>query len=323
MRSNTPCNIRPMVSEVSTMLGLFLPQILARAALVRVDQRETIMFNFASGIARRVGALACALAAAISPAVPATAQGDLLVAPTRIILDGPRGAEVVLNNVGTQTATYRISLELRRMRADGSLEEVTPENANAGERAMLDMLFYSPRRVTLPPNQPQTIRLGVRPPAGLPDGEYRAHMLFRAVPDATPVAAQAGGSANGGVSITLTPIYGVTIPIIVRQGQLQATAAIANPRLETRGNEHALLFDLSKQGNRSVYGEIHVSRAGVPAPVLVARGIAIYPERDSRIVTLPLTAEQAAALRGPVTISYTEDRDSGGATIAEVSAVLR
>lgn len=270
-------------------------------------------------IGRRLAALA-AMFAALSPA-PALAAGDLLVAPTRIVLDGPRGAEVVLNNIGDEPATYRVSLELKRMTAQGTLEEVSPEDATPAEQAMLDMLFYSPRRITLPPNQPQTIRLGVRPPAGLPDGEYRAHLLFRAVRDAVPVAEAA--APGSGVSIALTPIYGVTIPVIVRQGSLTATAAIANPRIESDGEEQALRFDLSKQGNRSVYGEVIVERPGAAEPLLVARGIAIYAEIDQRVVTLPLSAEQAVALRGPVHIRYIEDRDTGGATLAEVSGVLR
>lgn len=260
---------------------------------------------------------------AVSMPVAASADGDLLVAPTRVVLDGPRGAEVVLNNIGTEPATYRISLEIKRMREDGSLEEIDAANATPAERAMLDMLVYSPRRVTLPPNQPQTIRLGVRAPEGLADGEYRAHLLFRAVRDPVPVARDPNAPPPSGVSISLTPIYGVTIPVIVRQGSLTATAALANPRIVTRGSEYALQFDLSKQGNRSVYGEVQVLRPGASQPLISARGVAIYPEINQRIVTLPLTAEQATALRGPITIRYVEDRDTGGATLAEVSGELR
>ena len=51
--------------------------------------------------------------------------GDLLVAPTRLVLDGRRATEIVLNNVGDEPATYRISVEFRRMTADGNLVEVT------------------------------------------------------------------------------------------------------------------------------------------------------------------------------------------------------
>lgn len=274
-----------------------------------------------SAIFRRFSVPFAALLVMAGFAAPASAAGDLLVAPTRIILDGPRGAEVVLNNIGAETATYRISLELRRMREDGGLDDVPLENASPEERATLDMLFYSPRRVTLPPNQPQTIRLGVRPPEGLPDGEYRAHLLFRAVPDARPVVPAEGEPARG-VSISLTPIYGVTIPVIIRQGTLQATAGLANPRIVAGDPNPTLQLDISRQGNRSVYGEIQVLRQGSGEVLMQARGVAVYPERTMRTLALPISPEQAVAMRGPVTVRYIEDRDVGGATLAEVQAVL-
>ena len=63
-------------------------------------------------------------------ATPAQAGvGDLLVAPTRIILDGRKGTEIVLNNVGDEPATYRISVEFRRMTADGQLADVSRADA--------------------------------------------------------------------------------------------------------------------------------------------------------------------------------------------------
>ena len=47
--------------------------------------------------------------------------GDLLVAPTRIVLDGRKGAEVILNNIGEEPASYRVSVEFRRMTEAGDL----------------------------------------------------------------------------------------------------------------------------------------------------------------------------------------------------------
>ena len=87
-----------------------------------------------SAIFRRISAPFAALLVMAGLTAPAGAAGDLLVAPTRIVLDGPRGAEVVLNNIGSAPATYRISLELRRMRADGSLEDIPLDNATPQER---------------------------------------------------------------------------------------------------------------------------------------------------------------------------------------------
>lgn len=255
-------------------------------------------------------------------AAPAQAAGDLLVAPTRVILDGSRGTEVVLNNIGAEPATYRISLEIKRMTAVGGLDEIADDNVSPAERAALDMIAFSPRRVTLPPNQPQVIRVGVRIPEGTPPGEYRAHMLFRAVPDAAAPAA-AAEPAGTGVSIALTPIYGITIPVIVRVGDLGGDATIGEAWVGSTPDGPAFNFDLARTGNRSVYGDIEVTRPGLPEPLLVARGIAVYPEVGARQVSLRVPPDLAAKLKGPVRIRYTEDREVGGGTIDEAERVVK
>jgi hypothetical protein len=288
------------------------------------------MFRFAPRI------LALSLA---TIAHPALAAGDLLVAPTRVVLDGPRGTEVFLNNVGQQTATYRISMELKRMLPSGQVEDVPPEAANAREKSTLSMITYAPRRVTLAPNQPQAIRIGVRPPADLPDGEYRAHILFRAIPDAA-APAPSSSAPKQGVSIALVPIYGVTIPIIVRKGSLKVTAAISGIqkiRIDPATNEvftgktkiggatpvDAISFTLTRSGDRSTYGRIRVTKPGVTKPIFEARGIAVYTEVASRVVTLPVPPEVAAQLSGPTKVEYLEDSDTGGGMIAEAQVVIR
>lgn len=256
--------------------------------------------------------------------VPVQAAGDLLVAPTRVVLDGSRGTEVVLNNIGAEPATYRISLEIKRMTAVGGLEEIAEENATPAERTALGMIAFSPRRVTLPPNQPQVIRVGVRIPENTPPGEYRAHMLFRAVPDAAAaVAADAAKPAATGVSIALIPIYGITIPVIVRVGDLGAEAVIGDAWVAETPDGPAFNFGLTRTGNRSVYGDIEVTRPGANEPLLRARGIAVYPEVGAREVSLRVPPELAAKLKGPVRIRYTEDREVGGGTIDEAERVVK
>jgi P pilus assembly chaperone PapD len=270
----------------------------------------------------KAGALAL-VALTVFPLSSAFAQGagDLLVAPTRVVLDGARGTEVILNNIGTAPATYRISLELRRMRPDGSLEEVEQSAASAVEATTLSMISYAPRRVTLPPNQPQSIRIGIRAPQALPDGEYRAHMLFRAIPESK--AATASTAPKEGVSIALTPIYGVTIPIIVRQGNLSAKAAITDARIEKGAERDTFSFGLTRNGTRSTYGRIRVIKPGVDKPLIDARGIAVYAEVADRRVIFPVDAELSAKLKGPATIQYLEDIDAGGGVIAELQTVIR
>lgn len=278
-------------------------------------------FSNISRLTRALAGPAIAASAMIMVPAPAQAAGDLLVAPTRIVLDGQRGTEIILNNIGAETATYRISLELRRMSREGRLTAVTPEEANQMEQAAKSMIRYAPRRVTLPPNQPQAIRIGVRAPQDLPDGEYRVHMLFRAIPKAESVTEKT--NPQGGFSIALTPIYGVTIPVIVRQGNLQATAGIANGRIEENEDGKSFAFDLSRTGDRSTYGEIRITKPGLKEPLLVARGIAVYPEVNKRKVALPIPNEVAEQLNGQVSIEYYEPRNSGGGLIAKTQMVLR
>jgi len=244
--------------------------------------------------------------------------GDLLVAPTRVVLDGRRGTEIILNNIGDDVATYRVTAELRRMTAEGKLVDV--ELPNDKEKAAQEMVLYAPRKVTLPPNQPQAIRLSARAPAGLPDGEYRIHLLFRAVPPPLPQVAP--DKKMEGVAFQLRPIYGVTIPVIVRLGNLEAKAALANVRKVTDGGKPAISLEISRNGSRSTFGEIRVLKAGIEKPIAIASGIAVYAEVGQRSVTVPIDPEQAAYANGQVTVQYVEPTDTGPVTIAETSAVL-
>ena len=263
--------------------------------------------------------LAASLAATAAPA--GAGIGDLLVAPTRIVLDGRKGAEVILNNIGDEPATYRISVEFRRMTVDGSLVDVAEPSAE--DKLAEDMIVYAPRRVTLAPHQPQSVRVNARAPEGLPDGEYRVHLLFRAIPPAHPVSAAQPDEAPKGLRFALIPVYGVTIPVIVRFGNLQAKAGIANVHLETRDGKPQVAMDLSRSGDRSTFGEVRVLKAGVRDPIAIQKSVAVYKEVAMRHVSIPVDEAFKGALSGPVTVQYVETYDDGSHTIAETQAVLR
>lgn len=265
-----------------------------------------------------LGRLALAAPALLLAPSAQAGVGDLLVAPTRVVLNGSRGTEIILSNIGDDVATYRVSAELRRMTPQGKLTEV--EAPNDQEKAAQEMILFAPRKVTLPPNQPQAIRLSARAPEGLPDGEYRVHMLFRAIPAPQPVTA---AKKVDGIAFQLRPIYGVTIPVIVRLGNLEAKAALSNVRKVVDGEKQAISVDISRSGNRSTFGEIRVLKAGIEKPIAMAAGIAVYTEIGQRSVTVPIDPAQLANATGQVTIRYVEPTDTGPVTIAETSAVLR
>lgn len=262
-----------------------------------------------------------ALLALTGLGAPVHAAGDLLVAPTRIVIDNSGTTQIILNNIGAEPATYRVSLEVKRMNANGTLDDVPSESFSAVDNATLAMISYSPRRITLPPNQPQIIRVAIRPDPTLPDGEYRVHMLFRAIPTAAAATAQV--QTSGGLSVALTPIYGVTIPVILRKGAVEAVTSIANPRLNQANGRASLEFTMSRKGNGSIYGDVIVTKPGVAEPVLIARGIATYPEINERVVSIPIAPELAEQLKGPIKVQFVQPAVDGAGKLAEVQAVVR
>jgi hypothetical protein len=260
-----------------------------------------------------------AYAALLMPSA-GSAQGDLLIAPTRLVLDGRRGGEVILANQGNEPETYRVSLELRRMDENGNLVPVAEADANATEKAALAMIRYAPRRVTLPPSQPQAIRISARPGADLPDGEYRVHMSFAALPKVQPVTD--APADKSGIAIKLIPVYGIVMPIIVRKGTLTVTAGLANPRIVHGPHGDLFSVDMTRSGTESVYGDLLVYPQGAKDPAFIARGIGVYPEIGTRHATFPLTPEQATALKGQDRIEFREAPENGGALITSVEAPL-
>ena len=159
---------------------------------------------------------------------------------------------------------------------------------------------------------------------GLPDGEYRVHLLFRAIPPATPVVQAASSEPEKGLRFQLTPVYGVTIPVIVRLGNLQATAGIANVHLDKGKDGNSVVsVELSRSGKRSTFGEVRVLKAGVKQPIALQKAVAVYTEINSRKVEVPVSPAYKGDLSGPVTVQYVETFDDGSHVLAETQAVLR
>jgi P pilus assembly chaperone PapD len=248
-----------------------------------------------------------ALALGLAAATPARAQGDLLVAPTRLVLGGAGGGEVIVSNTGQRTTTYRISLVLRRMDAAGQIRPVDEAEARPSEAAALDMLNYAPRKITLAPGQSQTVRIGVRAPPGLATGEYRAHLLFRAVPDAPDVPSSTAPTPTAdGMSIQLTPIYGVAIPLIVRIGEVAGAAKLSAAKLEGPATAPQVTVTLGRSGARSVYGTLELREAGRAEPIAAMKGIAAYPEVDQRSVSMPIDPKRLAQAKGALSVRFVE-----------------
>lgn len=238
--------------------------------------------------------------------------GDLLVAPTRVVLEGNRrAAEVVLSNTGSKEATYRVELVHLHMDENGKYIELKDsELEKYGDKWADKMLRYSPHQVTLKPKETQTVKLMVRKVEGMPDGEYRSHLAFHANPQkAVGEDIEAPPVEEGKIAIRLLPVYGVSIPVIVRQGELSAKAGIS--ALKQEGKKATVT--LTRSGSRSVFGDVLLLSAGKVVGQL--RGVAVLPPATKRNVTIELAGNAV----GPLTAEYRARADEGGGTLATYS----
>ena len=264
-------------------------------------------------------------ALAATAALAQGSPGDLLVAPTRVVLEGrQRTAEITLVNTGPSAATYRISLINLRMDEHGGTQEVEASGAQPGEHFATDLIRFSPRQVTLEPHAAQTVRIQARKPAELEAGEYRSHLQFRAIPSNAP--AVKGPESSTALSVHLTIIYGVSIPIIVRQGETSAEATLSALELvPPAGDEKGptLRFQINRTGNRSVYGDLSVMfvpAGGKTSMVGRVNGIAVYTPNAERIAGIVLQIPPGVVLKnGLLRLAYKkQDKGLGALATAEL-----
>jgi P pilus assembly chaperone PapD len=238
--------------------------------------------------------LAIAFSAAM--ATPTVGQ-SISMLPTRVVFDnGNRTAEVVLFNRSNITTKYRISFTNRSFKPNGSATE--PKEPENGQMFAEQMLRLSIREATLRPNESRIIRIFMRRLDNMPDGEYRSHLYVSNVPESahrnTPLMT-AGGKD---LSINLYPIYGMTIPVIVRQGTLESNFTIPEHRIEeTPDGLGTLTLKLKNTGTRSIFGDVIVVRpgkGGKTEDVMTFKSVSVYWPTNERLFTAQLSAVQLA-----------------------------
>jgi len=209
----------------------------------------------------------------------AQAQGNLLVTPRRVVFDGSsRVMELNLANTGRDTARYNISFIQYRMTEEGAFEEIT--EPDPGQFFADKHLRFFPRSVTLAPNEAQTVRMQVVGRERLDPGEYRSHVYFRAVPNQVALGEEDPNRDTTSVSVRLIPIFGITIPVIIRVGEPTTEVYISDLVLDKpEEGSPQLQMTFNRSGNMSVYGDLtvtHVSAEGTETIVGVVNGIAVY-----------------------------------------------
>lgn len=256
----------------------------------------------------------------------AQAQGNLLVTPRRVVFDGSsRVMELNLANTGRDTARYNISFIQYRMTEEGAFEEIT--EPDPGQFFADKHLRFFPRSVTLAPNEAQTVRMQVVGRERLDPGEYRSHVYFRAVPNQVALGEEDPNRDTTSVSVRLIPIFGITIPVIIRVGEPTTEVYISDLVLDKpEEGSPQLQMTFNRSGNMSVYGDLtvtHVSAEGTETIVGVVNGIAVYTPNALRRFRLELNPPEGVRLdSGKLLITYNAQSDVKPETYASAQLEL-
>lgn len=213
------------------------------------------------------------------------AQGNLLITPRRVVFEGSkRSMDLNLANTGQDTATYAISLVQIRMKDDGGFEIIT--EPDPGQRFADSYIRFFPRSVTLGPNEAQVVKVQMTKTKELTAGEYRSHFYFRAVPKQKPLGEEDKIKDTTTISVKLTPIFGITIPVIIRVGESTTRVNLSELAFQTL-NDTIPRFSLTfnRSGNMSVYGDLavdYISSEGKITRVGIANGVAVYTPNITR-----------------------------------------
>lgn len=229
------------------------------------------------------------------------AAGNFMVTPTRVVFEHrKRAAQVTLVNQGTETSDFRISFIRQNMTESG---EFVPVAENEFGRFSDTMIRFSPRQVRLPPGQSQLIRLMLRKTRDLADGEYRSHMLIQSLPPAASTSAETITEKDPvGITIELIPIVGISIPVIVRHGELSSKIVLTDPRIipaDDTNSQPKISVNINREGNSSSYGDLRATftpNGGQPIVVSRVNSVAVYANMGNRIFEMPLRVPPGVGL---------------------------
>jgi P pilus assembly chaperone PapD len=254
------------------------------------------------------------------------AQGDLMVFPKRLVFEGnTKTSELNLANVGSDTARYNISFVQYRMNEDGSFSEI--QSPDEGQYFSDKFLRYYPRSIVLAPKESQVVKVQLTKTNQMAQGEYRSHIYFRAIPNAKPLGEEEKKDTSA-VSVRLIPIFGITVPTIIRVGESTTKVSFSDLDFSIK-NDTLPVFSLkfNRSGNMSVYGDLsvsYISPAGKKTEVGRANGIAVYTPNSVRKFQVVLWKKPDIDYRsGTLHAEYSTPADAKSVKYAEADLQLK
>lgn len=256
-----------------------------------------------------------------------SAQGDLMIFPKRIVFeDDKKIQEIQLANTGKDTSVYNVTFVQYRMNEFGDFKEIS--EPDSGQYFASPYLRLFPRQVVLAPNESQIVKVQVKKTNSMKDGEYRSHIYFRAVNSNQPLGKERNKSDSTTISVKLVPVFGVTIPCIIRKGVSNTSVSISDLEYESIGDSAFYLkMSFDRRGNMSTYGDIsvqYINSQNKSLEVANVQGFAVYAPGNVRKSKIQLKNPDAGKyIEGKFKVTYSYKGKDKPIILAEEEYAIR
>ena len=221
--------------------------------------------------------------------LPAAAHATLLITPLKVVMEGrDRTANIVVVNTGQYEATYRMEWEqlIQVQDKGGYILDTNEESTH-----LKDFAVFTPRQITLQPQEKQTVRVAIRRPGELPVGEYKSHLKFRVVDDGKVGTPNLDNPNTNEVSVGARVLASYSLPIVYRVGEQDVQVSIMNPEFAINPASGNMLIKLPVQrsGVHGVLGLIevyHRPNGGEETLVSTLGNSSLFSEITQRIFTI-------------------------------------
>jgi len=204
-------------------------------------------------------------------------RASLQVFPTKIKLSTrTKVATVTIRNKSTFKTTYKLSAVYYKQSFDGQMMKV--EDPGASGHSIIEFLRFSPRRITLAPNDEQVVRFMVRKTASLSTGDYRAHIRFEPIKKED----ESGSGRDNLVMMKIDARIAINVPIIYTHGNVDGKIDLKNFSISKNKDGNYFNVVMKKEGAIFPFGTFKVFRVGHKKEEMVAivNGVSSYiPER--------------------------------------------
>jgi hypothetical protein len=211
------------------------------------------------------------------------------------------------------------------MNKDGRFETIS--EPDSGQNFASKYFRFFPRSVTLAPNEAQAVKIQLINTAEMASGEYRSHIYFRSEHTKKPLGDEKTDKDSLNISVDLTAILGLTIPVIIKVGESTMEVQLSDPIIQWgKDSIPSLQVAFNRIGNMSAYGDIsvdYISNLGAVKRIGSVKGLAVYT--PNRVRNFHLLLDQSAGIdyhTGKLRIAYTTQADAKLAKMTETELML-